>query len=147
MTVMMIMNISNKLIFKIYHLKIKKMSVELYKTFELCCETLDSKLTETITNGNELIIFIQNINKNSNKYDSNLNVFNYFIKTITRNSILKTSDEVWKNQLNEIIDIIGNVLKNATDIQLNMSIISITGLSLTNQKYDKNMCTFEFHVL
>ena len=83
------------------------MSAELYKTFELCCETFASTLTETITNGNELIIFIQDIDNQLSKhgkyYDSNLNAFNFFIKKISRNSILKNSSEVWKKQSNELI--------------------------------------------
>ena len=81
------------------------MSAELYKTFELCCETFASTLNETITNGNELIIFIQDIDnqlltKHRKYYESHLNVFNFFVKKITRNSILKTSSEFWKKQLN-----------------------------------------------
>ena len=120
------------------------MSVELYKTFELCCETFASTLTETIKNEHELIIFIQDIDnqltKHGKYYDSYLNVFNFFIYKISRNSILKTSDEVWKKQLNEIIDIIGNTLKNATDIQLKISIISIIELTLKNEIKENQYC-------
>ena len=128
------------------------MSAELYKTFELCCETFASTLNETITNGNELIIFIQDIDnqlltKHRKYYESHLNVFNFFVKKITRNSILKTSSEFWKKQLNELIDIIGNALKNATDKQLKFALRSILELEEEeieedeSQFYDPTVCT------
>jgi hypothetical protein len=125
------------------------MSAELYKTFELCCETFCSTLINTIKNEHELIIFIQDIDNQLTKhgkcYDSNLNVFNFFINKISRNSVIKTSSKVWKKQSNELINIIGNVLKNATDIQLKFSIITILGLTLKNEikehkYYDPTIC-------
>ncbi len=128
------------------------MSVELYNTFELSCKKLNSTLNETIKNGNELIIFIQDIDNQLAKHNSTHKVFTFFIKIIGKNSILKPSSEFWKKQINELIDIIGNALKNATNEQLKFALRSFFDINENEedenedyedetQFYDSNVCT------